>query len=64
LNFEFYHCIPASSTTKTGHDIAEILLKVALNTKAINQSINQSYVTCDGVSSELPRRAMSVKESK
>jgi hypothetical protein len=32
--------IPASSTTKTGrHDIAEILLKVALNT--INQSINQ-----------------------
>ena len=32
---------PASSTTKTGHhDIAEILLKVALNTK--NQSINLS----------------------
>jgi len=31
---------PASSTTKTGrHDIAEILLKVALSTK--NQSINQ-----------------------
>jgi hypothetical protein len=31
---------PASSTTKTGrHDIAEILLKVALNTK--NQSISQ-----------------------
>jgi hypothetical protein len=30
----------ASSTTKTGrHDIAEILLKVALNTKQINQSI-------------------------
>ena len=30
---------PVSSTTKTGrHDIAEILLKVALNTK--NQSIN------------------------
>jgi hypothetical protein len=30
---------PASSTTKTGrHDIAEILLKVALNT--INESIN------------------------
>jgi hypothetical protein len=29
---------PASSTTKTGrHDVAEILLKVALNTK--NQSI-------------------------
>jgi hypothetical protein len=36
---------PASSTTKTGrHDIAEILLKVALNTK--NQ-INQSVIsTC------------------
>jgi hypothetical protein len=34
---------PASSTTKTGHhDIAEILLKVALKTK--NQSINQSYM--------------------
>jgi hypothetical protein len=33
----------ASSTTKIGrHDIAEILLKVALNTK--NQSINQSCV--------------------
>jgi hypothetical protein len=32
---------PASSTTKTGrHEIAEILLKVVLNTK--NQSINQS----------------------
>jgi hypothetical protein len=30
---------PASSTTKTGHrDIAEIMLKVALNTK--NQSFN------------------------
>jgi hypothetical protein len=35
---------PTSSTTKTGrHDIAEILLKVALNTK-INQSINQCYL--------------------
>ena len=33
---------PASSTTKTvRYDIAEILLKVALNT--INQSINQSF---------------------
>jgi hypothetical protein len=32
---------PASSTTKTGrHDIAEILLKVALNAKKSNQ--NQS----------------------
>jgi hypothetical protein len=35
---------PASSTTKTGrHDIVEILLKVALNTKKFNQSINQSH---------------------
>jgi hypothetical protein len=34
---------PASSTSKPGHhDIAEILLKVALNTK--NQSINQSII--------------------
>jgi hypothetical protein len=33
--------IPASSTTKTGrHDIAEILLKVALNTKS---TIFQQY---------------------
>jgi hypothetical protein len=32
---------PASSTTKTGHhDIAEKLLKVALNTKNENQSTN------------------------
>jgi hypothetical protein len=38
--------MPASSTTKTGrHDIAEILLKVALNTK--KQSINQGEnVSC------------------
>jgi hypothetical protein len=37
---------PASSTTKTGrHDIAEILLKVALNIKNQNQSqINVKYV--------------------
>ena len=35
---------PASSTTKTGrHNIAEILLKVALSTK--NQSINNSNTT-------------------
>jgi hypothetical protein len=34
---------PASSTTKTGrHDIAEILLKVALKHQKSNQSINQS----------------------
>jgi len=36
---------PASSTTKIGrHDIAEILLKVALNTK--NQSINHPVEGC------------------
>jgi hypothetical protein len=35
----FYSGTPASSTTKTGrHDIAEILLKVALNTQK-----NQQY---------------------
>jgi hypothetical protein len=35
---------PASSTTKTGrHDITEILLKVALNTKNQNQSINANF---------------------
>jgi hypothetical protein len=35
---------PASSTTKTGrHDIAEILLKVALNAK--KKSINQSIIS-------------------
>ena len=34
---------PASSTAKTGrHDIAEILLKVALKHQKSNQSINQS----------------------
>ena len=36
----------ASSTTKTGrHDIAKILLKVALKHQKINQSINQIYTT-------------------
>ena len=40
---------PASSTTKTGrHDIAEILLKVALSTK-INQSTYYCYVDVDVV---------------
>jgi hypothetical protein len=35
---------PASSTTKTGrHEIAEILLKVALNTKNQNQSIRCTF---------------------
>jgi hypothetical protein len=39
---------PASSTTKTDrHDIAEILLKVTLNTK--NQSINQSKLIFIGI---------------
>ena len=39
----FSHSTKASSTTKTGrHDIAEILLKVALNTK--DKSINQSTI--------------------
>jgi hypothetical protein len=34
--------IPASSTTKTGcHDIAEILLKVSLNTKYQIKSTNK-----------------------
>jgi len=34
---------PASSTTKTGrHDIAEILLKVALNTKIQIQNLKSS----------------------
>jgi hypothetical protein len=39
----FFPGTPASSTTKTGHhDIAEILLKVALNT--INQIDHQSDI--------------------
>jgi hypothetical protein len=34
---------PASSTTKTGHhDVAEILLKVALNTKIKSNQILES----------------------
>jgi hypothetical protein len=41
--------IPASSSTKSGrHDIAKILLKVALNT--INKSINQSIILNESVS--------------
>jgi len=36
-----HRVLPASSTTKTGrHDIAEILLKVALNTKNQNHQIH------------------------
>jgi len=38
---------PASSTTKTGrHDIAEILLKVALNTKIQIQYLLHNYRSC------------------
>jgi hypothetical protein len=42
--------IPASSTTKTGrHDIAEILLKVALNTKnQINHILLSNRFTMSG----------------
>jgi hypothetical protein len=48
---------PDSSTTKTGwHDIAEILLKVALNTK--NQSINQS---CSSSNLFTPSKVASLK---
>jgi hypothetical protein len=45
---------PASSTTKTGrHDVAEILLKVALNTKY--QSINQISKTIKQYSKSMPQ---------
>jgi hypothetical protein len=47
----FSPCTPASSTTKTSrHDIAEILLKVVLNTK-IKSNQNQSH--SDSLSSSL-----------
>jgi hypothetical protein len=37
---------PASSTTKTGrHDIAEILLKLALNTKNKNKNQIKVYIS-------------------
>jgi hypothetical protein len=43
----------ASSTTKTGHhEIAEILLKVALNTKNQNQSIKSIQCTFCEISIE------------
>jgi len=44
VHFSYCLSLPvASSTTKTGrHDIAEILLKVALNTK--NQSTNLYFI--------------------
>jgi len=42
----FFPGTPASSTTKTGrHDIAEILLKLALNTKNQIKSSKMSKVT-------------------
>jgi hypothetical protein len=44
----FFPGTPASSTTTTGrHDIAEILLTVALNTKKIKS--NQSLSLMDGL---------------
>jgi hypothetical protein len=44
---------PASSTTKTGHhEIAEILLKVALNSKNQNQSIKSIRCTFCEISIE------------
>jgi hypothetical protein len=44
---------PASSTTKTGrHEIAEILLKVVLNTKNQNQSIKSIQCTFCEISIE------------
>jgi hypothetical protein len=49
----FSPSIPASSTTKTGrHEIAEILLKVALNTKNQNQSIKSIRCTFCEISIE------------
>jgi hypothetical protein len=37
----FFPGIPASSTTQSGrHDIAEILLKVSLNTKKVKSSLS------------------------
>jgi hypothetical protein len=45
------HGTPASSTTKTGrHDIVEILLKMALNTK--NQSNNHCFGRCLPIGSD------------
>jgi hypothetical protein len=44
---------PASFTTKTGlHDIAELLLKVALNTK--NQKKQTEILTIDGTRAQIP----------
>jgi len=47
----FSPCTPASSTTKTGrHDIAEILLKVALNTKTIKSNLLTLSISDEGYS--------------
>jgi hypothetical protein len=44
----FSPCTPVSSTTKTGrHDIAEILLKVALNTKNQIKSTKRKRINSD-----------------
>jgi hypothetical protein len=41
---------PAYSTTKTGrHDIAEILLKVVLNTKNQSSQIKTQLLSIDGI---------------
>ena len=46
----FFPGTPASSTTKTGrHDIAEILLKVALSTKHSNSNSNSFWKYSDSV---------------
>jgi hypothetical protein len=53
MEFPFSPGTPVSSTTKTGcHEIAEILLKVALNTNNQNQSI-KSIQTNNGVSTNM-----------
>jgi hypothetical protein len=51
----FFPGTPASFTTKTGrHDIAEILLKVALkHQKSINQSCYQSFAPISAQSADI-----------
>jgi len=47
----FFPGTPVSSTTKTGrHDIAEILLKVALNTKQIKSNLLTLSISDEGYS--------------
>jgi hypothetical protein len=54
---------PASSTTKTDrHDIAEILLKVALKHQKSNQSINQVLFALDEHTQLDLYRASSLKQ--